>query len=213
WASSFGSTAWRLTFVNWIFFAIMSIVAAVLTVSVTIFGVICFRNFGEGLGNYLKSEEDLSGEDFERITKGDLEHMAGDRSSSGSSLDEKIAFPPPASVVPTFSTPFGAVDRDPVSVQQVTLRDFAPSAMVSGPKPRSKTNSPPAQLASPERVLVGPARRNSGASSSFSRESNADPFYFADRLSYNAPGVRQNSSRWSQDTSSERNGWKRWLIE
>lgn len=34
------------------FFAIMSVVAAGLTVGVVIFGVICFRNFGEGLGNY-----------------------------------------------------------------------------------------------------------------------------------------------------------------
>lgn len=202
WASSFGSSAWKLTFVNWRFFAIMSIVAAVLTVGVVIFGVICFRNFGEGLGNYLKPEEDLAGEDFERITKGDLEHM-GDRSSSGSYLDEKIAFPPPASVVPAFSTPFGAVDRDPVSVQQMTLRDLAPSAMVSGPKPRSKTDSPPPQLASPERVLVGPTRRSSGTSSTFSRNSDTDPFYLAEK----------NASRWSKDSSNGRGSWKRWLIE
>ncbi|KAG8954158.1 hypothetical protein FRC04_000378 [Tulasnella sp. 424] len=213
WASSFGSSAWKLTFVNWTFFAIMSVVAAGLTVGVVIFGVICFRNFGEGLGNYLKTEEDLTGEDFERITKGDLERMGGDRSSTGSFMDEKIAFPAPASVVPAFYTPFGAVDRDPVPVQHMTLRDFAPTAMVSGPKPRSKTNSPPPQLASPERVLVGPARRNSGASSNFSRNSDSDPFYLAEKLSYNAPRPQQNSSRWSKDSSNDRGSWKRWLIE
>ncbi|KAG9051062.1 hypothetical protein FS837_012569 [Tulasnella sp. UAMH 9824] len=214
WASSFASSAWKLTFVNWRFFAIMSIVAALLTVGVTIFGVICFRNFGEGLGNYLKPQEDLAGEDFERITKGDLEHMGNDRSSTGSYLDEKIAFPPPASVVPAFSTPFGTVDRDPVPVQHMTLRDFAPTAMVSGPRPRSKTNSPPPQLASPERVLVGPARRGSGGSSTFSRDSDSNPFHLAEKLSYNASSNRQNtSSRWSKDSSNDQAAWKRWLIE
>ncbi|KAG8925689.1 hypothetical protein FRC01_009824, partial [Tulasnella sp. 417] len=214
WASSFGSSAWRLTFNNWRFFAIMSIVAAALTVGVVIFGVICFRNFGEGLGNYLKPEEYLAGEDFERITKGDLEDTGSFRSSNASYLDEKIAFPPPASIVPTFSTPFGAVDRDPVPVQHMSLRDIAPSAMVSGPRPRSKTNSPPPQLASPERVLVGPARRGSGTSSNFSRNSDTDPFYLAEKLpSYHSPGIRPNASRWSNDSSNGQTSWKRWLIE
>lgn len=161
----------------------------------------------------VKPEEDLAGEDFERITKGDLEGLGSDRSSSGSYLDEKIAFPAPASVVPAFSTPFGAVDRDPVPVKQMTLRDFAPTAMVSGPRPRSKTNSPPPQLASPERVLVGPARRGSGASSTFSRDSDSNPFHLAEKLSYNAPGPRQNNSRWSKDSSNDQAAWKRWLIE
>lgn len=42
------------------FFALMAVVAAVLTLSVTVLGIICFRNFGEGLSNYCKDGIEVS---------------------------------------------------------------------------------------------------------------------------------------------------------
>ena len=64
WAGMFVSSTWRLTFLTWTFFRIMSVFAAVLTVLVLGLGIVCLLNFGKDLPKHLRAIEDLEGADF-----------------------------------------------------------------------------------------------------------------------------------------------------
>ena len=49
WAGMFVSPTWRLTFLTWNFFRLMTICAATLTVLTLILGIVSFLNFGKDL--------------------------------------------------------------------------------------------------------------------------------------------------------------------
>ena len=54
WSSMFVSTTFKLTFLQWRFFSVMSVVAIVLVLSCLAFGVICRINFGNDLKRHRK---------------------------------------------------------------------------------------------------------------------------------------------------------------
>jgi len=206
WASEFLSDSWRLTFLTWDFFAIMSVVAAALTLAVTVLGVVCFLHFGEGLSNYLKPDEPLVGEDFQPVTvPHDVETASR---SSTSSLGEKVAFPDSGSV-PTYQMPFGSAPAPSEPSRGNELPAPLGSVKVQGAVQATVPAAPPrAQL-----------NRDSMTSTS-TDESDVNPFHLEERLSTTSRNKVQ--SRWSKDSSekSTRSGGhrtnllgKRWVIE
>jgi len=85
WASMFASTTFRLTFMQWRFFAVMSVVALLLTISCLVFGVMCRMNFGNDLKRHLNGQENLP--------DGFVSAIHDDDRSSMYSYEEKVAFP------------------------------------------------------------------------------------------------------------------------
>ncbi|KZT36026.1 hypothetical protein SISSUDRAFT_1050474 [Sistotremastrum suecicum HHB10207 ss-3] len=63
WASMFASSTFRLTFEQWRFFALMSVLAVTLALTTFILGILCRRNFGKNLPKYLHGSEPLSDDD------------------------------------------------------------------------------------------------------------------------------------------------------
>jgi hypothetical protein len=55
WAGMFASPTWRLTFLTWMFFRIVSVSAAILTILSLGLGIICLLNFGKDLPKHRKS--------------------------------------------------------------------------------------------------------------------------------------------------------------
>lgn len=52
WSIMFYSQVYRWTFVNWVFFACITVASFVVLVLVTVFAVLCWLNFGKGLAQY-----------------------------------------------------------------------------------------------------------------------------------------------------------------
>lgn len=52
WAAMFVCPIWRLTFLTWMFFRVVSLSAAILTVLALALGITCFFSFGKGLPKY-----------------------------------------------------------------------------------------------------------------------------------------------------------------
>ncbi|KAI0320446.1 hypothetical protein OF83DRAFT_584078 [Amylostereum chailletii] len=96
WASMFDSKTYRWTFAQWAFFAVMSVISAVLTLICLVVGIFCRINFGKGLPHYLNAEESLPGDDFIRVTP-----------EKGYSDPEKIDFPSADQPIPTYTAAFG----------------------------------------------------------------------------------------------------------
>jgi len=195
WASAFISDAWRLTFLTWQFFALMAIVAAALTVAVTVLGIICFRNFGEGLSNYLKPDDPLDGVGFERM---DPDVEVTSRTSS-ETFEEKVAFPE-MGVLPAYSLP-----------QMVAPVLPAPTAKRTSDPSRGMASTRVPSIASSGRRTENPFQRESIISNS-THASDTDPFYLAEKLSIHE-SVRP--SRWSKDSDDKKSKitGKRWVIE
>ncbi|KAH7340501.1 hypothetical protein B0J17DRAFT_568705 [Rhizoctonia solani] len=55
WAGMFVSSTWRLTFLTWMFFRMMTVSAAILTVLALILGIVSFLNFGKDLPKHCMS--------------------------------------------------------------------------------------------------------------------------------------------------------------
>ncbi|KAJ1310153.1 hypothetical protein OPQ81_006898 [Rhizoctonia solani] len=92
WAGMFVSPTWRLTFLTWMFFRMMTVCAAILTVLALLLGIVSFLNFGKDLPKHLRLEDDTeAGADFEPA-------KAPDNS-------EKVDFPA-QNAYPTFSSAF-----------------------------------------------------------------------------------------------------------
>jgi hypothetical protein len=49
WAGMFVSPTWRLTFLTWMFFRMMTVCAAILSVLALVLGIVSFINFGKDL--------------------------------------------------------------------------------------------------------------------------------------------------------------------
>jgi len=200
----FLSDTWRLTFLTWQFFAIMAVVAAVLTIAVTILGIICFRNFGEGLSNYLKPEEPREGEGFVRMNP-DLDLETSSRASTDT-MEEKIAFPEMNSI-PAYTLTYAKKPAPTMPAMPV-----APSPRIP-PLPHTVEPNPPPMPARPLGALPkeNPFRPESMMSTS-THASDRDPFYLAERLSMR---ISDSPPLWSKE-SNERKAkpaGKRWVIE
>ena len=52
WSIMFYSQVYRWTFINWVFFACITVASFVVLVLATVFGVLCWFNFGKGLAQY-----------------------------------------------------------------------------------------------------------------------------------------------------------------
>ncbi|KAG9089215.1 hypothetical protein FS749_001530 [Ceratobasidium sp. UAMH 11750] len=64
WAGMFLCTVWRLAFITWMFFRLISVTASTLTVLAFGLGVVCWLNFGKDFPNHLRVHEDQEGSDF-----------------------------------------------------------------------------------------------------------------------------------------------------
>ncbi|CAE6491429.1 unnamed protein product [Rhizoctonia solani] len=91
WAAMFVSTTWRLTFITWMFFRMMNICAAILTVLALILGIVAFLNFGKDLPKHLRINDDT-------------ESVADFEPAKSSENSEKVDFPV-QNAYPTFSFP------------------------------------------------------------------------------------------------------------
>jgi len=91
WAFEFVSSSWRLTFENWAFFAIMSTVAVILTMVVTLLGVICLRSFGLVLSNHLNAKHIVGHGIFEPATPFEPEKHP-EMSRLAWSMEEGVSF-------------------------------------------------------------------------------------------------------------------------
>ncbi|TFK47254.1 hypothetical protein OE88DRAFT_1666637 [Heliocybe sulcata] len=65
WAIMFYSLVYRWTFIQWPFFACMTVSSFVVLIACFGFGVICWLNFGKGLKHWLYVEDILAKSDFE----------------------------------------------------------------------------------------------------------------------------------------------------
>ncbi|KZT69426.1 hypothetical protein DAEQUDRAFT_265307 [Daedalea quercina L-15889] len=64
WSIMFYSQVYRWTFINWVFFASMTVLSFVVLVLTTVFGALCWLNFGKGLAQYLDAEATLAKANF-----------------------------------------------------------------------------------------------------------------------------------------------------
>ncbi|CAE6462563.1 unnamed protein product [Rhizoctonia solani] len=92
WAGMFVSSTWRLTFLTWMFFRMMSVSAAILTVLALILGIVSFLNFGKDLPKHLRINEDA-------------EAVADFEPAKAPINSEKVEFPV-QNAYPTFATAF-----------------------------------------------------------------------------------------------------------
>jgi len=65
WAIMFYSQVYRFSFVDWPFFGGLTCASFVVMLVSTAFGIVCWRNFGEGLSQYLYVEQALRDSAFE----------------------------------------------------------------------------------------------------------------------------------------------------
>ncbi|KAF7978901.1 hypothetical protein HWV62_44415 [Athelia sp. TMB] len=113
----FASTTFRWTFVTWRFFSLISSASALLTLSALVLGLMCRMNFGKGLLRYLNAHELIP----------DEKTMESPYSPSTDGSDvEKVAFPPVARVIPTFSAAFGSAEEVPPPSQMFSGRQLGP---------------------------------------------------------------------------------------
>ncbi|CUA72470.1 Cation channel sperm-associated protein 2 [Rhizoctonia solani] len=92
WAAMFVSTTWRLTFLTWMFFRMMTVCAAILTMLALILGIVCFLNFGKDLPKHLRINDDT-------------ESVADFLPAKASENSEKVDFPV-QNTFPSFSAAF-----------------------------------------------------------------------------------------------------------
>ncbi|KAH9915317.1 uncharacterized protein B0H18DRAFT_1124975 [Fomitopsis serialis] len=64
WTIMFYSQVYRWTFITWMFFACMTVASFAVLVLTTVFGVLCWLNFGKGLAEYLDAEAALAKDNF-----------------------------------------------------------------------------------------------------------------------------------------------------
>ncbi|CAE6520374.1 unnamed protein product [Rhizoctonia solani] len=92
WAGMFVSPTWRLTFLTWMFFRMMTVSAAILTVLTLLLGIVSFLNFGKDLPKHLRIADDT-------------ESVADFEPAKAPENSEKVEFPVQNSY-PTFSSAF-----------------------------------------------------------------------------------------------------------
>jgi hypothetical protein len=68
WSIMFYSLVYRWTFIQWPFFATLTIEAFIVLIASCILGIICWRNFNKGLGHFIYVESVLAKGDFEHET-------------------------------------------------------------------------------------------------------------------------------------------------
>jgi len=203
WALEFISPSWRLTFQTWPFFAVMSIVALLLTLGVIILGVLCLSRFGYGLSDYLIPRQ-TSGRNFERITPFDIEKPRPRPMSEESFIDNNyVPFP-----TDNRGVSWNFVTQMPAARQAAMLSAVAAA---HGPRPRPQappmttvTKTTPASLESVKSYLQGGLVRDP-----VTQGSQID-----DRASLRSDDSRSSRSRWSQ--ASDITGAapsKRWIIQ
>lgn len=65
WSGMYDSLVWRWTWIQWPFFASITVSSQIILLASVLFGVICRLNFGKGLKEYLHAASALEKEDFE----------------------------------------------------------------------------------------------------------------------------------------------------
>jgi len=65
WSMMFYSRVYRFTFVDWPFFGCMTVTSFVTLISSTVFAIVCLRNYGKGLAEWIYLEQSLFNEGFE----------------------------------------------------------------------------------------------------------------------------------------------------
>jgi len=120
WAFMFVSRAFRVTFMTWTFFALMSVCAVTLTLLTLVFGILCRVNFGRGLKQYLQVEDEKM-----NVCTSPEPPVEYERA-------EKIAYPEP--IVPTFSLHFGEWIDNQGSPKR-TPTQLRPPGLGRGPPP------------------------------------------------------------------------------
>ncbi|KAH8100487.1 hypothetical protein BXZ70DRAFT_1022326, partial [Cristinia sonorae] len=108
WSAMFVSNTFRLTFLQWRFFSLMTSASVFLTAVTLVLGIICRINFGRGLRHHLEAEELIEDDDTTYYDE--------------KSDYEKVAFPPSNAPVPTFSVAFHSGPAMPPPA----LSNFAP---------------------------------------------------------------------------------------
>ncbi|KAG8774956.1 hypothetical protein FRC15_000894 [Serendipita sp. 397] len=93
WAALFACQTFRWQFVEWNFFATMSIASGIMMTGTTILGIVCFYNFHKGLKRFL-GEKPEDPDKFTTITSRDVE--------KGEVVDFPVAGP-----IPTYAVAFG----------------------------------------------------------------------------------------------------------
>ncbi|KIM30859.1 hypothetical protein M408DRAFT_65741 [Serendipita vermifera MAFF 305830] len=118
WGTLFMSRTFRWSFMEWRFFATMSVASAALLVLTTILGIVCFYNFGKGLKRFLPTAEEqtFDHENFQRVTSRDMEKA------------EVVDFPV-SGPIPTYAVAFGnsAKSQQQSSVERSTTVETSSS--------------------------------------------------------------------------------------
>ncbi|QRW00093.1 hypothetical protein RhiJN_28111 [Ceratobasidium sp. AG-Ba] len=198
WAGMFVCPIWRLSFLTWMFFRLISITAATLTVLAFGLGVMCWFNFGKDFPKHLKLQEDSEANDFIPA-----------QPTYDPEKAEKVDFPT-RNAIPTFAEAFSS--RPSSMASSSDHSHFAPSVL----PPRVVAHPPAYQNFEVDR----PAHERSGSVASSSTRSIAtvrDPFeQDLERVtstgSRPAPSVRSVGSNQPAQSAVLGMG-KRWVIE
>ncbi|CAE6392710.1 unnamed protein product [Rhizoctonia solani] len=130
WAGMFVSPTWRLTFLTWMFFRMMTVCAAILTALTLVLGIVAFINFGKDLPKHLRMNDDT-----ESVV--DFEPAKAPENS------EKVEFPT-QSAFPSFSSAFPSRSN--------SIKSHARSDSASSSQSKSTVVAPrPVQRLSPIR--------------------------------------------------------------
>ncbi|KAG8748647.1 hypothetical protein FRC10_000038 [Ceratobasidium sp. 414] len=160
WAGMFVCTIWRLTFVTWMFFRLVSMTASTLTVLAFGLGIMCWLNFGKDFPNHLRVHEDQEGSDFIPA-----------QPSYDPEKGEKVDFPT-QNAIPTFSDAFSS---RPSSIVSNSTHSHSNSTTSIVP-PRVVPRPPMYERFEVERPASTEQTRPSSMASSSTVASVRDPF-------------------------------------
>ncbi|KAG9093933.1 hypothetical protein FRC07_011397, partial [Ceratobasidium sp. 392] len=195
WTAMFVCPIWRLSFMTWMFFRVMSIAAATLTVLAFGLGVVCWFNFGKDFPKHLQANDDPEGSDF-----------IAAQPSYDPEKAEKFDFPT-QHAIPTFADAFSS--RPSSVASSSTLSHSTPVQSID--PPRMTARPPTYQNFEVERP--NPARSNSTASSS-TAPSVRDPFeQDLERAASKRSARTARSNEFEPVQSAVVGMGKRWVIE
>ncbi|KAF8610059.1 hypothetical protein BDV93DRAFT_462753 [Ceratobasidium sp. AG-I] len=151
WGGMFVCQTWRLSFITWMFFRIISITAVLLTVLAFGLGIACWLNFGKDLPRHLHIAEQLDGSDFEPA-----QQLTYDPEKA-----EKVEFPA-QNAYPTFSDAFpsraGSIASDQSHSRSGSNASTESGVNMGVPQPRVVARPPAPQyfeVQRPESTVAG----------------------------------------------------------
>lgn len=149
WALMYYARVFRWTWLQWPFFASLTVAAQSVLAASVVLGVLCRARFGAGLKHYLRADAALAKDDFEpeifgSSTGDDIEKRRPSAGDDRFSLDFGARQPPPPMSPPAYPTTYSTPPAPPVPALPNSISRVHPLARVA----------PPASAARPESYTV-----------------------------------------------------------